>query len=52
MAEVKTENEKHKKIPGEMLKKKDDHKCLPTIIKLRIFIVINQSLKLNYKKKT
>lgn len=35
-----------------MLKKKDDHKCLPTIIKLRIFIVINQSLKLNYRRKS
>lgn len=29
--------------------KNDDHKCLPTIIKLRIFIVNNQSLKLNDK---
>lgn len=31
--------------------KNDDHKCLPTIIKLRIFIVNNQSLKLNDKQK-
>lgn len=30
--------------------KNDDHKCLPTIIKLRIFIVNNQSLKLNDKQ--
>lgn len=32
-------------------RKNDDHKCLPTIIKLRIFIVNNQSLKLNDKQK-
>lgn len=31
--------------------KNDDHKCLPTIIKLRIFIVNNQSLKLNDKQR-
>lgn len=34
-----------------MREKNDDHKCLPTIIKLKIFIVNNQSLKLNDKQR-
>lgn len=37
-------------LKDEERKKNDDHKCLPTIIKLRIFIVNNQSLKLKDKQ--